>query len=201
MVFAAYAALLALPPRQVRRLPLPAWAVGAILLLSAQIHSEDIVPSVMGESRSWLPVWFVPVALAVIVAGSIVMVTTAVMLAQRWQVPGEIVGTVILASITSLPNLYAAVRLALLGDGATVVSEAFNSNTLNLVVGLGLPAVVLGTAVPAPAVEGALVWLGGLSLAAIVVATLKQGLTRLGGVGIIATYAAFLAVVLRTAVT
>ena len=185
----------------VRRLPLPAWAIGTILVLSAQIHSEEIVPDVMRGSRGWFPVWFVPLALAVIVAGSIVMVTAAVLLGQRWHLPGEVVGTVILASITGLPNLYAAVRLALRGDGATVVSEAFNSNTLNLIAGLGLPALVLGAGVPPPAVAGSLVWLGGLSLTAIAVATLQRGLTRIGGVVIIVTYAAFLAVLLRTALT
>jgi cation:H+ antiporter len=196
-VLAPYAALLALPPRRVRRLLLPSWATRTILLLSAQIHSEEMVPDIVRMDGRWFPVWFLPPALALIVAGSVVMVGIAVLLGQRWHVPAAVVGTVALATITGLPNLYAAVRLALRGDGATVVSEAFNSNTLNLVVGLGLPAVVLGIDLPASAVSGALVWLAGLSLTAIAVATLQRGLTRAGGVVVILVYAAFLSSLLR----
>jgi cation:H+ antiporter len=198
LILALYAAVLALPPRRVRRLPLPGWAIEAILLLSAQVHGEEMVPEVVRVERGWYPVWFLPVALAVIVGGSVVMVMTALQLGERWHVPAAVLGAVILASITGLPNLYAAVRLALRGDGATVVSEAFNSNTLNLVAGLGLPALVLGRSIPAaPAVGGTLAWLGGLSVAAIALATLQRGLTRAGGAAIVAVYAAFLAVLLR----
>jgi cation:H+ antiporter len=199
MVMAGYVALLALPPRRVRRLPLPAWAIQTVSLLSAQIHSEDLVVDVIPAGRGWLPVGMVPAALVVIVAGSVVMVATALQLGQRWGVPDVIVGTVALAAITGLPNLYAAVRLALRGDGATVVSEAFNSNTLNLVVGLGLPAVVIGAHTGATGAAGSLAWLGGMSVIAIAIAALQRGLTRSGGAVIVLLYAGFLAVLLHSA--
>jgi len=57
---------------------------------------------------------------------------------------------------------------------------------------------VLGTGAPTPAIMGSLVWLGGLSITAIAVATLLGGLTRTGGAVIIVVYAAFLAFLLRT---
>jgi cation:H+ antiporter len=198
-VLGAYTAVLALSPRRIRRLGMPGWATRGLLLLSTQIHSEDIVADVLTRGRDWLPVLFVPAALAVIVAGSVVMVATALQLGLRWHVPGVVVGTVALASITGIPNLYAAVRLALRGDGATVVSEAFNSNTLNLVAGLGLPVVVLGAGAVAPGSGPALAWLGGLSLLAIVIPALRGGLTRGGGAIIVLAYAAFLVALLRTA--
>jgi cation:H+ antiporter len=199
LILALYAGALALEPRWIERLPLPPWVGRGLALLSAQLHPEDMVADVMRLGRGWLPVWFVPPALAVIVAGSVVMVTTAVLLGQRWQVPAVVVGTVALAAITGLPNLYAAVRLALRGDAATVVSEAFNSNTLNLVAGLGLPAIVLGTGTVGAGATTPLVWLVGLSLGAIAIATAQRGLTRIGGAAIILGYAGFLAVLLRTA--
>jgi len=199
LVLALYAAILALPPWRIRRLPLPGWATRGLLLLSAQIHPEDMVADVMRVGRGWLPVPFVPLALAVIIAGSVIMVTAAILLGQRWHVPDAVIGTVALASITGLPNLYAAIRLALRGDGATVVSEAFNSNTLNLVAGLGLPAVVLGTGPPAPGIASTLMWLSGLSVAAIAIAALQGGLTRTGGAAIVLAYGGFLVVLLRTA--
>jgi cation:H+ antiporter len=183
----------------VRRLPLPAWAGRALGLLSAQVHPEDLVVDVLPAGHGWLPVWTVPAALVVIVAGSLVMVTTALLLGQRWHVPDVVLGTVALAAITGLPNLYAAVRLALRDDGATVVSEAFNSNTLNLVVGLGLPAVVIGAQARASGVASSLAWLGGMTVAAIAIAALQRGLTRTGGAAIVLLYAGFLAVLLQSA--
>jgi cation:H+ antiporter len=197
LVMALYTALLAVRPARRRRLPLPRWAARWLTLLSAQIHPEDAVPGLV-HGTAWLPVAFVMPALAVIVAGSVVMVATALVLGGRWHVPDVLLGTVILAAVTGLPNLYAAVRLALRGDGATVVSEAFNSNTLNLVAGLGLPAIVLGTGA-APGVSGSLIWLVALSVGAIAAATVRRGLTRGGGAAIILAYAAFVAVLLRTA--
>ena len=199
LILGAYTAVLALSPRRIRGLGLPGWATRGLLLLSTQIHSEDIVADVMRRGQGWLPVLFVPAALAVIVAGSVVMVATALQLGLQWHVPGVVVGTVALAAITGIPNLYAAVRLALRGDGATVVSEAFNSNTLNLVAGLGLPVVVLGAGAVAPGVGPALAWLGGLSLLAIAIPALRGGLTRGGGAIIVLAYAAFLIALLRTA--
>lgn len=197
LVLAVYAALLALPPGRIRRLPLPGWAARSLLLLSVQLHSEDMVADMMRVGTGWLPVLFVPASLIVIVAGSVVMVTTAIVLGQLWHVPDVIVGTVALASITGLPNLYAAVRLALRGDGATLVSEAFNSNTLNLAAGLGLPALVLGAGTVAPSPTDALIWLGGVSLLAIGIPALQGGLTRAGGVVIVIAYSGFLVALLR----
>ncbi len=41
------------------------------------------------------------------------MVTAALDLADRWSLPDVIVGTVVLAILTSLPNAFTALRLAL----------------------------------------------------------------------------------------
>ena len=197
VILAGYVALLALPPRRVRRLPLPGWAVRIMVVPAAQIHSEDMVVDVIGAGAGWLPVWLVPAAVAVIVAGSVVMVTTALLLGRRWGVSDVVVGTVALAALTGVPNLYAAVRLAMRGDGATVVSEAFNSNTLNLVVGLGLPVVVLGPRADEHGVAATLAWLGLTTVAAIAISAAQRGLTRAGGAAMVLLYVGFLAMLLR----
>jgi len=199
LILTAYVVLLALPRRWIRRLPLPRSATRGLTMLSGQIHPEEMVERPMWAVKGWIPVWFIVPAIGVIVAGSVVMVTTAVLLGRRWHVPETVVGTVALAGITGLPNLYAAVRLAQHGQGATVVSEAFNSNTLNLAAGLGLPALVLGLGVTMPSVWSSLPWLLVLSLAAVVITSVQGGLTRLGGVAIMLGYAGFLGFLLREA--
>jgi len=50
---------------------------------------------------------------------------------------------VILASLISFPNAYTAAHLARRERGAAVVSATVNSDTINLVVGLALPALVM----------------------------------------------------------
>jgi Ca2+/Na+ antiporter len=57
-----------------------------------------------------------------------------------------LLGALALAGLTSVPNAYAAASLALKGHGAAVVSVTLNSNTINLVAGLALPALVYGSA-------------------------------------------------------
>jgi len=127
------------------------------------------------QSVDWLPVALMIPALAVIVIGSTVMVQGAVTLEQRWDVAGVLVGAVALATATSLPNAYAAIRLALDGHGAAVVSATFNSNTLNLIAGIAMP-IVLFPALRRSVPPGYIVWLLGMSVLALIL--LATGLTR-----------------------
>jgi len=45
-------------------------------------------------------------------------------------------GMLVLANLTGISNLVAAISLARRGKGSAVMSEALNSNALNLVFGL-----------------------------------------------------------------
>ena len=146
---------------------------------------------------SWRPaLWLLP-AIGAIVAGSSLMVAMALPLGDRWHVSRALLGTVVLAALTSLPNAYAAVRLALRQNGPAVVSEAFNSNTLNLVAGISVPALFLGGIGAVPGAGRELGWLLAMTLAAIVLGFPREELGRPSGLVLIVIYAAFLAVVMR----
>ena len=135
-------------------------------------------------------------ALVIIVAGSFALVQSAVTLGARWGVASVLVGVVALAAATSLPNAYAAVRLALDGRGAAVVSATFNSNTLNLVAGIAFPILLfpsLRGSVPA----GYILWLLVMSVLALVL--LARGLHRRGTVLLLGAYVAFIAYAVLTA--
>ena len=132
-----YVAALAVSPQRLAKLALPdRWSsrLAATVKAIDEEAAEDPRVSQTGAKRGAV-VLIIP-ALAVIVSGSVGLVQAAVTLATAWRIPEAIVGTVILAGLTSLPNAYAAARLALHGRGAALVSETFNSNTINLVVGL-----------------------------------------------------------------
>jgi cation:H+ antiporter len=138
-------------------------------------------------------------ALAVIVIGSVGMVYTAVLLAGRYGVPRPLVGLLILATMTSLPNASTAIRLGLAGRGEALVSETLNSNTINLAFGIVVPALFV-TAARAPAgFELDFVWMLAVTLAMLVLVGRRAGAGRLAGAAIVASYVAY--VVVRIAIT
>jgi Ca2+/Na+ antiporter len=104
----------------------------------------------------------------------------------------------VLAAITSLPNAVTAVYLARRGRGAATLSEAMNSNTLNVAFGLFLPAAVAGLAAGGSATLVA-AWYAAMTLAVLALAYLHHGLTRLTGALVILAYLAFVAVLVATA--
>jgi cation:H+ antiporter len=138
-------------------------------------------------------------ALGVIVIGSVGMVYTAVLLAGRYGVPRPLVGLLILATMTSLPNASTAIRLGLAGRGEALVSETLNSNTINLAFGIVVPALFV-TAAQAPAgFELDFVWMLAVTLAMLVLVGRRGGAGRLAGAAIVASYIAY--VVVRIATT
>jgi cation:H+ antiporter len=133
-------------------------------------------------------------ALAIIVAGSFGMVDAALALAGRWDVPDAIVGILVLAILTSIPNAFTAARLALQRRGAALVSETLNSNSVNLVFGITVPALFVSL--------GSLDALGGFGLAWLLLMTVvvlgllatRGGVRRSGGVAILLLYTVFVVV-------
>jgi cation:H+ antiporter len=133
-------------------------------------------------------------ALAIIIAGSFGMVETALSLAHRWSVPDVIVGILVLAILTSLPNAFTAARLALQGRGSAVVSETLNSNTTNLLFGLTIPALFV-TLESSSALTGfGLAWLLLMTVVTLLLFARRGGVTRSGGVAILLLYAVFVVV-------
>ncbi|MGC8488571.1 MAG: sodium:calcium antiporter [Clostridia bacterium] len=139
------------------------------------------------------------IALVVVVAASVVMERAASSLGVRLAVPGIIVGTVVLAAVTSVPNAVAAVYLARRGRGAASLSTALNSNALNTAVGLLLPAAVLGAGHSAANATLVAWWYVAVTALLVGLAYRGRGLRRPAGAVIIGAYAVFLLVVLGAA--
>jgi cation:H+ antiporter len=139
------------------------------------------------------------VALALIVGGSIGAVRSATDLAHAWSVPQALVGVVVLAILTSLPNAWTGVRFGLQGRGSALMSETLNSNSINLVAGIALPA-ALGSLGSFSGLDlFSLVWLLAMTGTALVLFGRHGGAGRTAGVFLIALYAIFLAVQLSSA--
>jgi len=153
-------------------------------------HDED--RDLPARSHSWKPVWLMPPAVAAVVLGSLAMVRSALQLAPGLHVSGWLLGSVILAALTSLPNLYVALHFARSERGTALLSAAMNSNSINLLAGLMVPALLLGAAAVRTGLTD-MTWLLALTVLAVAVPLLRRGVGRAGGLVILGSYAAFVA--------
>jgi cation:H+ antiporter len=195
-LFVPYVALSAMSLTTMVRLPLPwsaiRWLHWTIVEEESEI-SEAIRPE-PGDRRDALEA---AAALAVVVAASIAMEQSATVAGHRLGLSDIVVGGVVLAAVTSLPNAVAAVYLGLRRRGAAVLSEALNSNNLNVVLGLLLPTAILGLHAGGRSVTVSAAWYLAMTVLCLALAYAAKGLGRLQGVVVIAAYAAFVVVLAR----
>jgi cation:H+ antiporter len=130
---------------------------------------------------------------ALIIAGSIGMVQTALTLAGHWHVSHAILGVLILGPLTSIPNAATAVRLGLAGRGAALVGETFNSNTINLAAGVIVPSLFVTLAAVSTLAKLQLAWLLAATLLTLSLLARREGMERAGAVALILMYLAFVA--------
>ena len=190
VVLAPYVVLSALHEHARSRLPAPLREAVAEEQRDAR-RDEFTRPATKVDALAVVP------ALAVVVGGAYGMVAAAQSLGDRWDVSDLVLGALVLAALTSIPNLIAAVRLARHGRGAACVSEALNSNNANILVGLCVPALILGFGSASGLETFAALWMVGMTVVAVALA-FGGGLTRREGAVIVALYVAF-AVVVATA--
>lgn len=195
VVLAPYAVLLGVGRERLVGLRLPAawtgWLVAAVseeeLELEVAIHPDR------GRARDAL----IAVGTVVVVIGaSVAMERTASELGARHAVPGIVIGALVLAAVTSLPNAVAAVYLAARGRGAAVLSTALNSNTLNILAGLLIATTILGLGAPSAETTFVAVSYMAMTVLALTCAYLYRGLGRTSGVLIICAYLVFAGVLL-----
>jgi cation:H+ antiporter len=148
------------------------------------------------QHASWKDMLWVLVAVAFIVGSSFSAVDSAVLLGSHLGINHAVLGMIILAAVTSIPNVIAAVFLAHEGRGAAVVSESLNSNTLNILVGICIPALVIGFAPPSSPIIYAAIWLMFMKFITLFIASSRHGLHRKDGVLILLLYLVFVLAVI-----
>ncbi len=194
-VLAPYLAILGMGLERLARLRLPdswgAWLAEAVR--EEELELEVAIHPSRGGARDGA---LAALAVLVVVSASVAMERTASELGARHAIPGIVVGGLILAAVTSLPNAVAAVYLATRGRGAAVLSTALNSNALNIVAGLLLPGAIVGLGAPSGQTTFVAACYLGLTAFALASAYLDRGLRRIPGALIIAFYLAFVVVLL-----
>jgi cation:H+ antiporter len=176
---------------------LPAWAALAIAVavlvpyavvaFRRELGAPRVHPMRAHEGKTLL---LIPPSLAVIVVGSVGMVHAGIRLGHAAGIPDVLIGTLVLAVVTSIPNAYTGVRLGLARRGSALVSETMNSNTINLMGGLAIPALFVTVSGSGLArADG--VWLVVVTVLALALLTPRGGMRRSGGALLVASWVAF----------
>jgi cation:H+ antiporter len=195
LVFAPFVVVLGAKRSTVARLGLPRrWSDW----LSSAVEEEELELSVALRPRRGTPqdAFVAAAALVVVVAASAIMELGASALAKHYAVASVVLGGLVLAAITSLPNAVAAVHLASKGRGAAALSTALNSNSLNVTVGLLIPGAVIGLVRLSGAGLLIVAWYVAMTALTLGLAYVDHGLRRSSGTLIIASYAVFVVVLL-----
>ncbi len=95
-----------------------------------------------------------------------------------------------------MPNLTAGLMLARQGRGAAVVSEAYNSNSLNLIVGAYLPTLFIAPHQPSTLACLSMWWLVAATILSAALFLRRRRLGRLGAAVLVASWLGFALVVL-----
>lgn len=194
-VFIPYVVVNLLRPRQLLRLRLPR-LVCQFLAAAVSTAEKDVRRDVQAPKAHGSDALSVVPALASVGLSSVALVHTATSLGSHFNISGTITGVLVLASITGMPNLVAALRLARRGRGSAVISESLNSNTLNIVIGLVVPAMVTGIGSPTALTHISAWWVVALTAFTVLLTARRGGLLRWEGIVVMLGYGAFVGVFL-----
>ena len=194
VVLAPYVAVSSGPTRQ-RWLPAGwrAWIAEAVS------EEETELAGALNETpASRRDVLIAAAAFLIVVGASVAMEQAASTLGTRLAVPEIVIGGLVLAAVTSLPNAVSAVYLAARGRGAATLSTAMNSNALNVLAGLLIPGAIIGLGSHSGQTTLVTLWYAGLTVLALGLAYAGRGLRRSAGLAIIACYAGMIAAILAS---
>ena len=197
VVLVPYVAVLGMRRARMERLRLPA---GWVRWLVAAVHEEEaeLAEAIRPRRGTWRNAVTAAAALIAVVGASTVMEVAATTMGRRYAVADIVTGGLVLAVVTSLPNAVTAVYLARRGRGAAVLSTALNSNAINVVAGLLIPACLAGLGPRSGSGTLVAAWYAGLTVLALALAFRGRGLGRLSGAAIIAGYLAFVTALVIT---
>jgi cation:H+ antiporter len=103
-------------------------------------EAPALAPSAM---PAWLSLLYFLGGAAIVAVACHLLVDAAADIGRKLTVPRTLLGLLVLAAGTSVPDCFAAIAAAKRGDGAMAISSALGSNIFDILVCLGLPVFVL----------------------------------------------------------
>ncbi len=197
-VLGGYVVVLGVRHERLARLRLPApwtrWLIAAIS--EEELELESAIHPQRGRARD---IALSVAAVVVVVGASVAMEQSAAKLGARYGVAQIVVGGIVLAGVTSLPNAVAGVYLAMRGRAAATLSTSFNSNAINVLAGLLIPTTLLG--IGAPSAQTTFIAASYVAMTILVIGSsyAHRGLRRSAGVAIVVAYLSFVCVLVVVA--
>lgn len=176
--------------KTVSRLRLPTNLKNMLGSLIEAVHSSTRKDNISPDA-TWIDVLAILSALFFTVLASYGLVQSTVAIGQFWNIPHVVLGTLVLAALTGIPNILAAIRLAKQNRGSAVISEALNSNTINVIAGICAPALFFGLNIVSQQTYFVVWCLIAMTVFTIGLAYRRKGLYRGEGVIIMVLYILF----------
>ncbi|SDY61799.1 cation:H+ antiporter [Jannaschia faecimaris] len=145
-----------------------------------------------------MDIWFVGLGLLALVAGGGALVSGAVALAQRWGLSPLVIGVTLVGMGTSLPELLTSLRAAMSGAPGLAMGNVVGSNTANVLLILGIAAVLRPISVDRATWRSDGLVLLAVSVVGAVVIAFSAGVDRTGAIVFLLGFAAWLIWQLRT---
>jgi len=194
-VLLPYFAISGLYAEQLAGLGLPEGIEQLLVPLAEQVQ-RDARTGTTPRQAMWYDAGVVLVSLVCVVLASVGMVRAVQDLGPAWGMPEVLIGAVVLAAITGIPNAIAAIELGLHHRGPALVSEALNSNTIIVISGITIPIAIMGAHALAPGTRSTAGWLLGMTGLAVALGYWHKGYRRVDGILLIALYLTFVALLL-----
>lgn len=114
-------------------------------------YNREFGETKAGTTKHFTNVTLMLIGLALLVAGSQLLVKGAVQVAEYFGVSELVIGLTIVAAGTSLPELATSIIASIRGERDIAVGNVVGSNLFNLMAVLGLSGVVSPAGIPVPA--------------------------------------------------
>jgi cation:H+ antiporter len=142
-------------------------------------------------SRLSLAILFTLMGLASLYFGGKLLVSGATIIAETFGVAEWVIGVVIVALGTSMPEVAASLTAALKGEGDIALGNVFGSNTFNVLLVLGTGASIRPMKVLIP-IGADLLLLGGMTALVLIMLALREQLPRATGIILFASYLTYI---------
>ncbi len=124
-------------------------AMTAVIVLTLRRHRNDKSTDSTENSSAAPPATSLPMSLLIVLGGLVglylggqLLVDGAVRIAEWWGVPQWVIGVVIVAAGTSMPEVAASVVAAVRGHGEIALGNVLGSNTFNVLLVLGVGSTI-----------------------------------------------------------
>ena len=167
-----------------------------LVAIFVQSRDEDLeqVQDKHKRRRIWKPAIFVIVGLGGVLISAEIVLENALRIAELWHIRQSVVGAVIVAIGTSLPELAISVGAALKRQPGLSMGNIVGSNIFDCLIPIGVAALISGIKVERSVLVFDLPYL--LAVSALFVWLVRGGrnLSRLGGIVLVVAFAGYVAI-------